>query len=447
MSWCENSLRGFFLSRRIAVVGGGIAGLTAAFRACNAGHSVTLYEPGPLGGLIRSRRVNEHLCECGPNVILSKPSMMALIEAVGLSDNVVRPSVMPYRQYVWYKGKPSAVPKSPGLLLGTDLVPLTDKLLLPLRAFKKRHVFSSLEDESIADFLARIVGRSAVSRMIAPALRGIVGGDVTQLSARSFFPDLYRTVRSGGSFVDYLRSRRGVARAEVFTLKDGIESLIQALIKTMAGKVAIRKDSVCSVEQRMPGGGFNVQMENGGLEYFDEVALSVPARQTLEMVSALSPELARLLAGVNSVSLAALHFSVDAAVSLPERGFGVLFPKEESLEMCGVMFNSVLFPHVAPPGKHVLTVVAAGSAVVEKPDEVLGNEGQQWLKQRFGIPQSDFLGCAKWPMAIPQYRVGHWKVVEAIEAVEKKFPGIHFLGSYRGGVGVPDRVSVSEGRW
>ncbi len=173
------------------VIGGGITGLVRAHELLKRGVQVTIVEPGALGGLIQSSHKGGFTMEHGPNVILEKPELAALIDEVGLRSKVVRPVILKYRQYVWYNGAPCEVPKSPPKLIFTPLIPFVDKCRLLPRLFAKGIVKSGEDDLSVHDLFSRVIGPTAATNILNPALRGIFGGDTTTLGARSLFPELF----------------------------------------------------------------------------------------------------------------------------------------------------------------------------------------------------------------------------------------------------------------
>ncbi|MCO6430531.1 MAG: protoporphyrinogen oxidase, partial [Deltaproteobacteria bacterium] len=160
----------------------------------------------------------------------------------------------------------------------------------------------------------------------------------------------------------------------------------------------------------------------------------------------LAPDLAEKLAGLDYAPLAVLHLAVTKPCPVPERAFGVLFPSESRSSLLGVMFNSELFPHLAPEGRHLLTVCIGGAGneqMVAKERAELEETARRELAEKLSLSDSTVLAFRKWPRAIPQYHLGHHIVTAMMDDLERRLPGLRFVGADRGGVGVPDRVKAA----
>jgi len=212
-----------------AVIGGGIAGLTAAYELVKAGERPLLIEPGPIGGMIRSVQQDGVTLECGPNVLVERPDLKELLSDLKISSEVVYPSVNPYGQYVWYRGHPVKVPAGFFELLCSPLFTLKTKLLLPLRAFASGVLPRTSEDCTVEDFFKPLLGLHTVRHLLDPVLKGIYGGDVAKLSARSIFPSLWSAAQQGGSLFSYMQSRRSSGKPPILVVRGGMQRIVAEL--------------------------------------------------------------------------------------------------------------------------------------------------------------------------------------------------------------------------
>lgn len=428
-----------------AIIGGGIAGLVAAYELTRAGERPYLIEPKHIGGVITSERVGGFTLETGPNVLVERSEIRAIVKQLDLKASVVYPRVTNYGQYVWYNDKATKAPRGLLDLLASPLMSRGSKCMLPFRMILPGILPASGDDCSISQFFTPLIGARALSSMLDPVLKGIYGGDVERLSARSLFPNLWDAAKHKRSVLAFMMNRKGGGKPPVFVLKGGIETLTRSLwqhVQSHVQHVSERVRRIVPVE----GGRYLVELESDRRLEVDGCILATGGRATGSIVPNLSEQLAERLDQMTFAGLAVMHFAVLRSEPLIPDAFGVLFPGGMPNHLLGVMFNSILFPHVAPEDKHVLTVVVGGAqAGASLPDEdTLRREVPQMLRRLLGIKTSEYLLYTQWPNAIPQLVVGHYEVVEKLDTCEADHPGIVFAGVERGGIGVSDRIRVAQ---
>jgi len=431
----------------VAVVGGGIAGLVRARALLRRGLAVTLFEPRALGGVITTQHREGFTLEQGPNVLMNKAPLMRLIDELGLTDEVVYPSVDPYRQLVWWDGKPHDVPKSLAALIVTELLPAKAKWRLPLTLGRRHAVRIEEDDCSIGEIVEKLGGVEAAQRIALPAMKGVYGGNIYSLSARTLMPELFEALVRGDTPLSYFRHR---SRRRIFVLRRGLSSLVEALWESMRTKVVHVRSEVLGVE--LAANLFKVSTPEGSRD-FDAVHIATDRHPRLwssghDSIAAL-PDLsysALLFAHVAVPHGAVSERAGGTNKGLPERAFGVLFPGERPSRLLGVMFNSQIFPHTAPDGESLCTVCLGGEdalGVIAEDDAVITNIISRELKELLGVARMRVLAIRRWPRAIPQLRVGHFRYVEELQRLERRFAGLFFCGADRGGIGIPDRVSIA----
>ncbi|HEU4456668.1 MAG TPA: protoporphyrinogen oxidase [Longimicrobium sp.] len=435
--------------RSAAVVGGGLAGLAAAWRLARAGVRVRVFEAGPrAGGVIGSVRGGGFLAELGANSLAEpSPAVRALFREAGLEPRLLPTNAEARRRYVVRGGRPLAVPTSPPGLLATRLLSLRAKL----RVLAEPLAGPSREaDESVSEMVRRRLGREVLDYLVEPFVAGIYAGDPDRLSARSAFPRLVGLEDEHGSL---LRGAKAASRARraaggsrdpsIYSFAEGMEELPRALAAGLGGAVSVAT-AVRAVRQ-MPG-GWAVETD-ASEETFGAVVLAVPAHALGAMeIEGMDAADAEALAAIPHAPVAVLVQGFRREdVAHPLDGFGMLIPRVERRRIMGVLFTSTMFPGRAPEGHVSLTTFVGGTRAPEmaalppnRLASVVGGELRALLGVR-GDPV--FSHHHHWTRAIPQYVLGHGQAQRRMDAVERACPGVFLAGSYRSGVSVGDTLA------
>lgn len=442
---------------RVAVVGAGISGLSAAERLASAGVRVVVFESGERpGGAIRTERAGGWLVEEGPNTVLdTTPRVAPLLEALRLDRERIEPRPEARRRYIVRDGRPHALPASPHALLRTPLLSLRGKL----RALREPLVRArrGSEDESVADLVARRLGREVADRLLEPFVGGVYAGRADRLSARHAFPKLHALEAEHGGLLRGLRARararrRGgeTRRGGMFSFPDGLETLPRAL----AAVEGVELRTGTTVRELAPDAPAGWRVAYGDrvtrrAERFDAVVLAVPAHALPGIaVAGRRDEDLQAIAGVAHPPVAVLHLGYRREdVAHPLDGFGVLVPAIERSKILGALFPSSIFPGRAPDGHVLLAVFQGGTRAPDEArrprDERVSTAGRE-LAALLGVRKEPaFVHDVVWERAIPQYELGYGRVLERMDAFERAHPGLFLTGSYRGGISVPD--SLQEG--
>jgi protoporphyrinogen/coproporphyrinogen III oxidase len=444
-------------SRRVdvAVIGGGIAGLTAA-RALHAqGLSVVLLEAAQRwGGVIRTERVDGFLLEGGPDTLLaSKPEGVDLCVSLGLGDRLVPTSASRNAVFMVRRGRlhpfPSGmvlgVPTGLGSLLRSRLFTWRGKLRMGLEPFVRARRDEG--DESIASFIGRRLGREAVEIVGGPLLAGIHAGDAERLSISATFPRLRQMEAVSGSLVRGLRRARRDAppgpTAAFVSLAGGLGDLVAALVAGLPAD-ALRQGSPARALHR-DGAGFVVEAEGGPFNA-RAVVLALPPPRAAPLLARLSPDAAGLLASVRFASTCTVLLGYPRnGVAHPLDGHGFLVPRGEGLRTTALTFASTKLPGRAPDGHVLLRAFVGGihdPAVLEMDDTSLADLVEREMRPFLGIRGEPVLRRVyRWPEATPQMEVGHRDRVAAIERHLGEVPGLFITGAGLRGTGIPDTVA------
>jgi protoporphyrinogen/coproporphyrinogen III oxidase len=446
--------------RSVAVVGGGITGLTAAFRLWERGIPVAVYEAGErVGGPIQTIRDDGYLAEFGPNTILeTSPKVTTLVRDLGLESRRRDTDPRANKNYIVRGGKPIAVPVSELGFLRTPLFSTRAKLRLLAEPFVRR----AAREESLAEFVVRRLGREFLDYAINPFVAGIYAGDPEKLSVRHAFPKIYALEKKYGSLIlgKIFGARERRARAEKsaqtaakFSFDEGLQVLIDALRDRLADSVRLRSP-VSGVERAEVAGGTPAarccwRVCTGGREgEHAAVLLTAPAHKLagieIDGKSSLAP-----LAQIPHPPVASVVLGFrreDVAHSLD--GFGMLIPEVERFNILGTIFSSTLFGNRAPAGHVTLTSYIGGcrnpelalrdpAALVEI---TLGD-----LRRILGVSGAPrFRHVAVFPKAIPQYEVGFGRFKQLMSDIESKAPGLFFAGSFRDGIALGSSIASGD---
>ncbi|HOC00518.1 MAG TPA: protoporphyrinogen oxidase [Verrucomicrobiota bacterium] len=442
-------------SGSVAIIGGGITGLTAAFRLMQAGVPVTLYEADQrVGGVIRSVQESGYLAEFGPNSILeTSPKISGLIRDLGLEPRRGYSDPGAENRYLVRGGKPVCLPASPLRFFGTKLFSTGAKLRLLREPFLRRAPAD--KEENVAEFVLRRLGREWLDYAINPMIAGIYAGDPRRLSVIHAFPRLHAVEQRYGSLIlgQILGARERKRRGEVSkqeAKKISFDQGLQVLTDTLEARLraAIRLNTTVTALERAPR-GWTVSVQSGGSEDAFEhraVLLAAPAHCLARI--ALNAD-----AGLTLAPLAEVYYPPVASVVLgfrradvahPLDGFGMLVPEVEKFRILGTLFSSSLFPNRAPDGHVTLTTYVGGVRAPDlalRPIEELFNLTLTDLATILGVRGSPtFRHAVLYRQAIPQYEVGYGRFKTLMETIETRASGIFLAGHYRNGISLGDSI-------
>lgn len=429
---------------RTIVLGAGLSGLTAAWTLMRAGEEVLVLEASDRpGGAVRTEKRDGFLLEAGPNTVRPAAELWRLIEELGLASEAVLADPRAPR-YLDLDGTLHKLPMSPATLVGTRLLSARGKLRLLMEPFQRR---GSSADESVRDFFARRLGPEVADRFVEPFVAGVFAGSASRLSLAAAFPTLARWEREHGSLLKgAIASRKGRPAGPptpkgLISFREGLETLP----RTMAARLGAVFRPATAVSAVAPdGAGWIVRTAADSLRA-ERVVLASPAFRAAALVSAFAPEAARALEGIPHPFLAVLHLSwPESALPRPLRGFGHLVCPDPGRRILGAVWSSSLFPDRAPPGHALLTVFLGGTrdpAARDLADGELVRLAARDLEEQ-GLVRGEprVVMLTRWERSIPQYERGHEGRIAVLERAERRWPGLRFLGNYRGGVSVADVI-------
>ena len=447
------------LTKRIAVIGGGIAGVTAAWQSARlarggADVEAVLFEASPrLGGIVETVRAGGFVIECGPDAwVTEKPWARELAEELGLGGEVIASKDATRKTYVLVDGKLVAMPDGMRMMVPSDFDAL-DRSSLFSKDAKKAYsdeVVRAAElkaaapghDESVAEFVGRHFGAEVLDKIGAPLLSGVFGGDVAKLSVRAVMAPFVAMEREHGSLIIALRERAKKApSAPVFTtLRGGTGALIDA-ISSAIPKHWVRLETEVRGVRRVAN-GWKVESQ-GGLESFDSLVLATPVDVSRRLLAETDPVAGELMA-MESSSAVVAGFGFAEAIDLPT-GFGFLVPpgSSESSLLAGTFVDQKFDGRVSDGGKLLRGFFggAAADMLLDASDETIAAMALRELEEILGsLPKPVVTVVRRWPKALPQYAVGHLERMAELFARVEAIGGLWLLGNGYRGVGLPDLV-------
>jgi protoporphyrinogen/coproporphyrinogen III oxidase len=442
----------------VAVVGGGLAGLTTANRLKQRGIRVVVYEAGDRpGGVILTQRDDDYLADLGPNSLATPtPDVHSLLAHLGLESSLVPASPAARKRFVVKRNKLVPLPMSPSEILTTRLLSQTAKLAVFGEPLVEQN--DSPMEESIAGFVRRRFSQEVVDYVANPYVAGIYAGDPEQLSVRHALPRLYGLERSHGSvlkaFMGNVRDKKKRKKAgdpepppPLVSFRDGMAQLPQALARELHAEMRLRS-RVTSL--RVGEKGWTVAAAFQPSELYDGVVLTAPTHRIDEMdLDFPVGDRLKTLGSITypAVTVVALGFRRED-VAHPLDGFGFLVPEVERRNVLGCIFSSTLFPGRAPEGHVMLTSFVGG---VRNPD--LANADEHTISARvlddlrllLGVKgEPTFRAFQLWSNAIPQYDLTYSRFKEIMEEAERRNPALALAGSFREGVSVGDVIAGGE---
>jgi oxygen-dependent protoporphyrinogen oxidase len=483
------------------VVGGGIAGLTAALELAERGAAVTLVEAGDcFGGKIATSRVDGLVVEAGADSFLSsKPAGLALCERLGITDRLVNSRAGDRRTFVWSRGRLRELPE--GLVLGSParawsllrsglLSPAAAARMVGDMAVPRRRAGSgdgrggpAPAEESVAEFFTRRLGGEAYARVVEPLLAGIHAGDATRLSLPATFPRFADMERDHGGLVRaalagripkpvrrFTAMRRDGRTGVPFPLhpgrrtpvsevaapaghtpfvsfRTGMAEVVEALVARLGALgVHLRTGQAVAGVGAVEGGYEVVLGGTGEALPAAAVVLATPAPVTARLVRSLCPAAAVLLEGIEHASTATVSLAYRRDdVGTPPEGYGFVVPRAEGRHLLAGTWGSNKWPGRAPTGEVLLRGYVGGvgrEAVLEADDDGLVHLVRAELGALAGIRGTPVHSeVHRYPDGMPQYTVGHLHRVERIRGALAACPGLAVTGAAYGGVGIPDCIA------
>lgn len=459
---------------KVAVIGGGIAGLAAAYylnkRARETGTpaQITLMEKsGYWGGKIRTIQEDGFVVEGGPDAYLvTKPWMRALCHELGLGGYLHGTSQEYTETFILHKGKLASIPEGLTMTIPTKFAPLIKTRLLSLPQ-KARMGLDFLipprkdnGDESLAGFISRRLGRAAYERLVGPLLSGIYAGDGDRLSLMSTFPNLRdMEIEHGGLIKGALalklkRTQTSKSRGNgkkppkshsIFeTHKRGLATVVDSIVTNlkMNGVDLRLNTSVISIDKL--DDGFQINLEGEGGLKVDALVMAAPAYATGDLIQGFAPELAGECRQIEYVTTATVSLAFAKDEIPPLNGYGYIVPQHEASKALACTWTSTKWAHRAPDDYALMRVfigrIQDAERLTEDEEELIAIARKE-IRETMDVhttPQKAWV--FRWEKAMPQYNLGHPERLARIEEYIREHPNLALAGNGYRGIGMPDCI-------
>ena len=463
----------------IVIIGGGIAGLSAAYYATQKmpEAQITLLESDSRwGGKIITDRVafdevpplsrgdGQFIIEGGPDTFLAtKPWGVALCNELGLGERLHGTNPHKKNTYVLNRNRLLPLPDGLAMMIPTNIEAILKSrlvswfskarmgldFLLPAKAVNG--------DESLRTFVSRRLGREAYENLIEPLMSGIYAGDGDALSLASTFPYLrdleikYGSLARGALKMRAQSNGKAVqgSRSAFLTPTTGLAEIVEELVESLKSKVEMRLNTrvVRITRADLRPSTFDLKLANGETLISDTAILATPAYVSGTLLASFDPELASILQSIPYASTATISLAYRLS-DIPREldGYGYVIPRREGRKALACTWTSTKFPHRAPDGYALIRVFVgrAGQDIPWDENELI-ELAKEELKLTLGIIAEPLLARAfLWDKAMPQYNLGHPEILKRIDAALENHPGLALAGNGYRGIGIPDCIHSGE---
>jgi protoporphyrinogen/coproporphyrinogen III oxidase len=473
---------------RIIVVGGGIAGLSAAYYAQKNtpdAHITLIESASQWGGKITTDRVafdgGQFIIEGGPDTFLaSKPWGVALCKELDLGERLHGTNQNKKNTYVLNKGRLLPLPEGLAMMIPSDVPSILRSrliswfgktrmgldFLLPAKNMNPDKTGAG-GDESLGSFVSRRLGREAYENLIEPLMSGIYAGDGDQLSLASTFPYLRDLEIKHGSLargaLEMRKKSNGKAvqgsRSAFLTPTTGLAEIVEALVESLKSKVDLRLNTRVARITRsdLQPSTFDLELDTGETLETDALILATPAYISGRLLASFDLELGATLQRIPYASTATISLAYRLS-DIPREldGYGYVIPRREGRKALACTWTSTKFPHRAPEGYALIRVFIGRAGQPLTPTPLPEGEGQGVREQLLDVAKEELkltLGITTqplvsrvfmWDKAMPQYNLGHPEILKRIDTALEKHSGLALAGNGYRGIGIPDCIHSGE---
>ena len=455
----------------VAVIGGGITGLSAAYRlrelAAAREHplEVMVLERGAhLGGPLETIRRDGFIIETGADSFLSeKPWAADLARRLGIDAELIPTRDVYRKTFVVRSGRLVEIPAGFSLLAPAHLGPifksplfsLAGKLRIAIEPLIPAH--TSVTDESLASFVTRRLGREVLDRVAQALAGGIYTADPERLSIAATMPRFVEMERRYGSVVKGLRvaeRTRASKNAEVSgarwslfqSFKNGMATLPETLAARLGGSI---RNATEVIALSRNGKRWRLALGSGDSLDVDAVICAAPAFAATRMLSEVAPKAAEVLSRISYASAATVNLTLrESDFARPPEAFGFVVPACERRRIIAGSFSSFKFEGRAPSGAILVRAFVGGlmqRAMMQLSDDEIVAAVRDEFRALLGVEAAPQLAeIRRWPDSMPQYEVGHLDRIAEIERIVAAIPSLALAGAAYRGVGIPDCVRSGE---
>lgn len=432
----------------VAIIGGGISGLSAAYYLQKQAKSFVLLEKNEkVGGALNSERIGAYFLERGANTVAMNAELQELIEDLQLADALDFPHEHSHKRYIYRNNALHGLTQHPLSLFKSNLLSRKGKFRLAKEPFISS---KSSGVESIAEFFTRRIGVEAYEFLVAAGLQGVYAGIPEEMSMAAVMPALLEMEQAKGSLLKGLIARQkearksGAPKRSIFSLKGGMTQLCTAIAAKLGERLRLNSPvlGVTYAEKK-----YTVETEQGSY-LANQLIYAAPA-YAASFLNRMAPGLSQGLLSIPYAPMVLLHLAYNKEeIGQSCEGFGFLIPPKEKKALLGAIWNSALFKGKAKTGDMLFTLFVGGA---RKPDIHPDQSTEHILQARKEFEEimrissgPEFEEISFWQHAIPQFGLDHLEILKHIQLEQAKFPGLHLIGNYLQGVSVGDCVKRAK---
>ena len=434
----------------VAIIGGGLTGLTLAFYLKKEGKKVVILEQSSrLGGVIQTGQENGFTYEKGPSTgTLSSIELVKLFADLGDSCALETANKESKNRWILYKGKWIALPSNPLDAVKIPLFTWHDKFRILGEPFRKK---GNNPDETLSELVKRRLGKSYLDYAVDPFVSGIYAGDPNRLVTRFAMPKLYKLEQNYGSFIKGAIKKRKEPKSpqekmvtkEVFSVKGGLQNLVHAL------EMHIGKENYIlnchDIKVNKFNDAYHIHYNADADIVADNVVATVGAYTLPHIFPFITENEWSTITNLNYAKVVQVTVGFKNWQGMALNAFGGLVPTVENRDILGVLFPSSIFEDRAPKNGALLSVFMGGMKrddIIKMTDNEIKNIVENEIVSIFKLKDfsPDLLKIFRYEKAIAQYENTSEKRLDTIQQIENQYKGLYLAGSVRDGIGMADRV-------
>ena len=425
------------------ILGAGISGLTLGHYLNKSDKDFLIFESSKyIGGNISTKNKKGFICENGPNtVLINNKSVQDLISDLKIKNDIIYPNDNNKKRFLISKGKLIEIPQSFAQFIMSNILSLTAKIRIFFEIFIKK----SDSDLSVYDFFSRRFGKEFHDILIEPFLTGVYAGNTRKMSIKYVLKKIWEAEQNYGSVIlGFMKRESRNISPKSFNFKNGLSDLTNALQHKIKDKIRFTS-KITSISKI--GNLYEITVNNDIKYRCSKLISTIPAYALSEII--FDKKLSQNLKKIYYCPIYVLHLGIEKQKIKDDiSGFGVLTKPSDNKSFLGIIFNSRIFPHVAPSEKDLMTVMVGGTRQEEllKTDkDLLFNKIISDIRKLISydgqiIMKHDFL----WEKGIPQYGLEHDYITNEIKNFEDKNKDLHILGNYVNGISVSDCIEKAS---
>ena len=425
------------------ILGAGISGLTLGHYLNNRDKDFLIFESCKcIGGNISTKNKKGFICENGPNtVLINNESVQNLISDLKIKNDIIYPNNNNNKRFLIKKGKLIKIPQSFTQFIMSNILSLSAKIRIVFEIFIKK----SNNSLSVYDFFKKRFGIEFHDVLIEPFLTGVYAGNTRKMSMKYVLKKIWELEQNYGSVIlGFIKKKSGNISPKSFNFKNGLSDLTNTIQQKIKDKIKFNS-KITSISKI--GNLYEITVNNDIKYRCYRLISTIPAYALSEII--FDKKLSQILKKIYYCPIYVLHLGIEKQKIKDDiSGFGVLTKPSDNKSFLGIIFNSRIFPHVAPSEKDLMTVMVGGTRqeqllktdkdllfdrIVSDIRKLISYNGQIIMKH-------DFL----WEKGIPQYGLDHDYITKEIKNFENKNKDFHVMGNYVNGISVSDCIEKAS---